>query len=326
MKYQKYLLLILVILLIFSCQSDKNDKLFRIAYAMAPGGTSHLGAVRLNELVTQKSKGRIEVKLYPGGVLGKEAPLIEGIQLKSVDMVIAGPSIIGNYAPEYGLIEAPFLFRDYDHLNNVLYGPIGKEIEKAVSKDRGLHFIDYFHRGPRYLTTTNSIIRTPLDLEGLKLRVPELPVYIKSWKIFGANPTPLDYSDMFIALRQGVVEGQENPLEVIYSSHLYEVQQYIMNTRHLISFYVLVIGDSFFDKYSEEDQKILLSSIHEAAEYHNKLVEEYESKYIKLLTASGSEFIDVDRDQFERLALDNLPKEFTNEWEPGIYKRIVDTK
>ncbi|MCG8307094.1 MAG: TRAP transporter substrate-binding protein [Cytophagales bacterium] len=326
MRSEKIIVVIIGFLILFSCQSNSNDKVFRIAYAMAPGGTSHLGAVHFQQLVKQKSKDKIAVKLYPGGILGKEAPLIEGIQLNSVDMVIAGPSIIGNYAPKYGLIEAPFLFRDYNHLNSVLYGPIGKEIEKAVSKDRGLHFIDFFHRGPRYLTTTNTIVRTPEDLKGLKLRVPELPVYIKSWKIFGANPTPLDYSDMFIALRQGVVEGQENPLEVIYSNHLYEVQKYIMDTRHLLSFYVLVIGDSFYKKYSFDEQEILLSSAREAAAYHNKLVEEYELKYKQILIESGVEFIDVHRDQFESLAVDNLPFEFENEWESGIYNRIVNTK
>ena len=105
-------------------------------------------------------------------------------------------------------------------------------------------------------------MKAPSDLEGLKLRVPALPVYIKSWKIFGANPTPLDYSDIFIALKQGVVEGQENPLEVIYSSHLYEVQKYVMNTKHLLSFYVLVIGDAFYEKYTPQEQEILLSAIH----------------------------------------------------------------
>lgn len=326
MTFRKLIIIVTGILMLAGCQTDEDHKVFRIAYAMAPGGTSHMGAVHLKELVKEKSGGELIVKLYPGGILGKQASLIEGIQLKSVDLVIAGPSIIGNYAPKYGLIEAPFLFRDYDHLDKILYGPIGKEIEKAVSGHRGLYFVDFFHRGPRYLTTTNTIIRTPLDLKGLKLRVPELPVYIRSWKIFGANPTPLDYSDMFIALKQGVVEGQENPLEVICSSHLYEVQKYIMDTKHLLSFYLLVIGDEFYEKYTEQEQEILLRSAHEAAAYHNKLIEEYELKYRQILLESGVEFIEVERDKFETLAMDNLPPEFKNVWKKDLYKQITETR
>jgi TRAP-type C4-dicarboxylate transport system substrate-binding protein len=137
-------------------------------------------------------------------------------------MVLTGPATIGWYAPSYGAIEAPFMFRSYDHLQKVLDGEVGREIEERMRVNRGIHFISYWFRGPRYLTTTNRIVRSPEDLEGLKLRVPELPTYIKSWKVFGANPTPIGYSDMFMALKQGVVDGQENPLEVIYPSHLYE--------------------------------------------------------------------------------------------------------
>src|SRR5690606_17364582 len=128
-------------------------------------------------------------------------------------------------------------------------------------------------RGPRYLTTTDRPIHRPEDLNGLKLRVPALPVYIKSWNIFGANTTPVNYSDMFIALKQGVVEGQENPLEVIYTSHLYEVQRYIMETEHLLSFYVMVVGDAFYQKFNAADQKLIVEASHQSAEYHNGLVE-----------------------------------------------------
>ena len=315
----------IMILMMSGCQPH-DVKTFRIAYAMAPGGTSHLGALHFKELVEEKSQGKIQVKLYPNGILGKERGLVESLGLRGVDMVIAGPSIIGIYAPKYGLIEAPFLFRDYEHLDKILYGEVGKEMEKVVSRRQGLHFIDFFHRGPRYLTTTNTIVKSPKDLEGLKLRVPALPVYIKSWSLFGANPTPLDYSDMFIALKQGVVEGQENPLEVIYTSHLYEVQDYVMETRHLLSFYVLVVGDAFYTKHSEKEQKLLLEASHQAAQYHNDLVNEYEETYREQLIQQGVEFVEVDRNAFEQLASEKLPGEFKDAWAPGVFDRIIHTK
>lgn len=285
-----------------------------------------MGALHFKELVEEKSEGKIQVKLYPNGVLGSERGMVESLKLKGIDMVIVGPSVIGIYAPKFGLIEAPFLFRDYEHLDKVLYGEIGDEMERAVSGRQGLHFIDFFHRGPRYLTTTNTIIKSPEDLRGIKIRVPALPVYIKSWSIFGANPTPVNYSDMFIALKQGVVEAQENPLEVIYTSHLYEVQNYVMETEHLLSFYVLVVGDSFYSKFDANDQKILLDASHEASAFHNDLVEQYEKLYREKLEAEGVEFLQVDREAFIKLASEKLPPEFDKVWEPEIFDRIINTR
>ena len=319
--YNKIIILLLTIIII-SCTTNKDYKEFRLAYVMAPGGTSHAAAEKFSKLVYEKSKEKIKVKLYPNGILGNDRILVEGLSLRSVDMIIAGPSIIGWNAPEYGVIEAPFVFSSYEHMEKVMHGEIGKEIEKSIYKNRKIHFLAFLHRGTRYLTTTDKIVKTPSDLNGLKLRVPELPIYIKSWKVFGANPTPLAYSDMFMALKQGVVEGQENPLEVIYTSHLYETQKYIMKTKHLISFYIACIGDYFFEKFDKNEQEIIIDSIREAAQYQNDLVKKYEEKFTDELKAAGVKFIDVDRNAFEKLAVQKLPESFKDIWLPGIYQRI----
>lgn len=314
--------LILSAFVFCSCSDSKEYKEFRLAYVMAPGGTSHSAAEKFSELVYTKSNGKIRVKLYPNGILGNDRILVEGLRLRSIDMIIAGPSIIGWNAPQFSVVEAPFVFRDYGHMEEVMHGEIGKEIEAAIYKKRKIHFLAFLHRGPRYLTTTNKIIRTPEDLTGLKLRVPELPIYIKSWRVFGANPTPLAYSDMFMALKQGVVEGQENPLEVIYTSHLYETQNYIMETKHLISFYVASIGDYFYEKFDKEEQKLIIEAINEAAQYQNDLVRQYETEFEEKLKSFGVQFIKVDRDAFEALAIETLPDLFKDRWAPDIYERI----
>jgi len=320
-------LILLSLMTIYSCSMEKDGKQeLRIAYVMAPGGTSHAAALKIGELVEKYSKGEIKTRLYPNGVLGNERILIEGLNLGSQDIVITGTAVIGWYIPEYGLLEAPFLFRDYDHLDKVLDGEIGEEIEQRIFDNSRLRFLAYLHRGSRYLTTTNVEIRTPEDLNGLKMRVPELPVYIKSWDIFGANPTPIAYSDMFMALKQGVVDGQENPLEVIYTSHLYETQSYVMNTRHLVGFYAVAVGNRFCEKYSEEDQKIIRKAVLEAAKYQNDLVQEFEKEYKRKLEEHGVKFIDVDREAFEKLAKEKLPPEFKDSWEPGVFERIVNVK
>jgi len=322
----KYTVVLLCALFLCSCSTKKDYKEFRLAYVMAQGGTSHAAAEKFGALVELYSAGKIKVKLYPNGMLGNDRILIEGLSLRSIDMVISGPSIIGWYTPEYGVFEAPFIFRDHDHMDKVMNGEIGMEIKTAMYNIRKIHFLSFFYRGQRYLTTTHKIVRTPDDLRGLKLRVPELPIYIKSWKTFGANPTPLAYSDMFMALKQGVVDGQENPLEVIYTSHLYETQKYVMKTEHLFSCYLVSVGDYFYEKFDEQEQKILKEAIMEATHYQNNLMERYEAEYIRELTKSGIQFIDVDKESFENIALEKLPDMFRDVWAPNIYQRIRNVK
>ena len=320
------IIVLLSVLLLFSCSGKKDYKEFRLAYVMAQGGTSHASAEKFGELVEQRSSGKIKVKLYPNGMLGNDRILIEGLSLRSIDMVISGSAFIGWYTPEYSLFDVPFIFRDYDHMDQVLNGEIGQEIKAAMYDKREIHMLSFFYRGPRYLTTTRKIVRTPDDLRGLKVRVPELPVYIKSWKMFGANPTPLAYSDMFMALKQGVVDGQENPLEVIYSSHLYETQKYVMKTEHLLSCYFACVGDYFYEKFDNQEQKILKEAIAEASRYQNDLMIQYEEEYVRELVKSGIEFIDVNKEAFENLALQKLPVLFQDVWAPNIYQRIRNVK
>jgi len=291
---------------------------------MSAGGSSHEGALKFAEVIKEQTGGKLHVKIYPNGQLGNEREMIEGLDLRALDMIIVGPSLIGWYAPQYGVMEFPFLFRDYTHLENTLYGEIGKEIEAVVYKKRKIHFLTYFRRGPRYLTTTNRKVILPSDLKGLKLRVPELPVYIESWKRFGANPTPIAYSDMFMALKQGVVDGQENPLETIYTSHLYETQKYLMDTRHLLSYYIVAVGEHFFTKYSPQDQELIKKAIKEAAIFQDKLMDEYEDSYKETLLKNKVEIISVNRDAFEEIAFGEIAPALSKHLAPNIIQRISE--
>lgn len=289
---------------------------------MSAGGASHEGALKFAELTKERTAGRVQVKIYPNGQLGNEREIVEGLELRALDMIIVGPSLIGWYAPEYGVMEVPFLFRDYAHLDSTLYGEIGQEIEATISTKRKIHFLAYFKRGPRYLTTTKRKITSPTDLNGLKLRVPELPVYIESWKCFGANPTPIAYSDMFMALKQGIVDGQENPLETICTSHLYETQKYVMDTKHLLSYYIVAVGNPFYEKFSPEDQQIIMTAIKEAADYQNRLVDKYEELYKEILKQNKIEIVSVDRKAFEQIAFDKITPTLSERLAPDIFERI----
>ncbi|PXX21658.1 TRAP transporter substrate-binding protein [Arenibacter sp. ARW7G5Y1] len=326
-KHIKILILSIVCLTI-GCKNFQKEppNEFKLAYVMSPGGLAHKGALKFAELVKQRTNGEITVSLYPSGQLGGDRVLSEGLLLGSTDGILSGPSMIGWYAPQYSLIEAPFVFRDYDHLDKVMNGDIGTEISKSIEENFGINLVAQWYRGPRYLTTTNRKIYSPSDLDGIKLRVPELPTYIKSWKNFGANVTPVPYSDMFMALKLGVVEGQENPLEVIYTSNLYEVQEFVMETQHLISFYLFAVGPRFSKKYPPKIVKIIEGCAIDAGQYQNDLVVKYESVYRDKLIKKGMKFIPVDKNAFRELATKELPRQFKGKWKDGLYQRIGTIK
>jgi len=307
------------------CRKAEDEKIIRVAYVSGPTELLHKAAEQFREYVAVQSDGKLRVKLYPSGQLGNEREIVEGLKLRSIDMVITGGAIIGWYAPEYGVIEAPFVWRDYNHVDNVWRGEIGEELRTAMRENAGIDMLHLWYRGPRYLTTTGKKIKHPDDLAGLKLRVPELEVYMKSWQTFGANVTPLPFNDMFMALKLGVVEGQENPLATIYGNNLHEVQKYIMETRHLIGFYILSAGPHFGEKFTDQEKHLIRGALQQATHWHNRELERSEAEYKTKLTEAGVEFLPVDRDAFISLAKERIPAQFTGTWKDGLYQAISET-
>jgi tripartite ATP-independent transporter DctP family solute receptor len=310
------------------CSTSNPDgpRVLKLAYVMAPGGPAHEAAQHFAELVEQKTDGKLRVKLFPSAQLGNDRELAEAVMIGSVDMVVGGTAPIGWYLPEYGAIEAPFTFRSYEHLDNVLGGPIGQEIADEFARKRRTKILGWWHRGPRYLTTTDRRVTEPADLEGLKLRVPELPTYIEAWRILGANPTPITYSEIFMALKQGIVEGQENPLEVIHTSSFAEVQDYVMETEHLLGVYMFMVNQRVFDSLPSDQQQALLEAVEEAGKREHELMIQYDEQFAKQLKDAGMEFVEVDRDAFRERVTAELPKRFKDEWKPGFYERIAEVK
>ncbi|MBN2296036.1 MAG: TRAP transporter substrate-binding protein [Pirellulales bacterium] len=316
------------VLVLAGCGSQESGepKPLKLAYVMAPGGPAHDAAEILARLIKEKTAGQLTIKLFPSAQLGNDRELAEAVMIGSIDMVVSGTAPIGWYLPEYGAIEAPFAFRDYGHLDAVLDGPIGQEITKAFLNERQTRIIDWWHRGPRYLTTTDRKITKPADLEGLKLRVPELPTYIQAWRLLGTNPTPITYSEIFMALKQGIVEGQENPLEVIYTSSFAEVQKYVMKTEHLLGAYMVMMNEAKFERLSPEHQKALVEAVEEAGRREHELMVQYDDEFTKKLHAAGVEFVDVDREAFRTTVVTALAERFQDQWTPGLFRRMIETK
>lgn len=308
-----------------SGQDHNGPITLKMAYVMGPVGAAHEAAQEFARLVEEKTEGTVTVKLYPSAQLGKDRELAEGLAFGNSDFVLGGLASVAAYIPQYEALEAPFTFRDYEHMDHVLHGEIGKEVAEKLRELKGILILEWWPRGPRYLTS-NKPIHSPEDVKGMRLRVPELPTYIEAWRILGANTTPITYSEMFMALKQGLVEGQENPLEVIQSASLYEVQDYVIETRHMLSAYMLMTHERVMERLDPAQQQAIREAAHEAAKFEFEVMQRKESEYVEALKNEGMEFIPVDSEAFRTPVVEALPERLKGRWAPGFFQRIQEVE
>jgi len=273
--------------------------------------TWHKAALRFKQIVEEKSGGRINVRVYPNSQLGREMELINGIQLGTADMTITGESL-QNWAPNAALLAVPYAFSSSEAMRAVAGGPIGRQIEAQITAATGLLPIAWLERGARHLTS-NRPIRSPSDLRGLKVRVPNVPLFLKVWQELGAKPTPMAFSEVFTALQQNTIEAQENPLSLIESASFFEVQKYVNLTAHVRSWIYVVIGKATLDRMPPDLQKIVLDGAREMQEFEHALFLEDEARLRSSLEAKGMTFVDVDMESFASRAREAVLNALTDE-------------
>ncbi|AKI97401.1 TRAP transporter substrate-binding protein [Kosmotoga pacifica] len=304
---KRFIVLFVVVVLVASLLGAKTMRLvFASAYAKEDHQTQSL--IKFAELVKEKTNGEIVIDVMYGGVLGGERDVAEGIQLGTVDGAILG-GILQNFDPAMAILEFPFLFKNEAHIKYVMNGPIGQVINERLQEKIGMRFLSIIMRTSRELTT-NKPINSLADLKGLKIRVPEMKAHLETWKALGANPTPLAFPEVYTALQLGTVDGQENPLPVIYANKFYEVCDYLAFTDHLPGFMMIIINNKLYESLSYEKRIALLEAAKEASEYNDKiLAESIES--IKNELAKHMTFTYPNKDEFREAAKD-VYKKFSN--------------
>jgi tripartite ATP-independent transporter DctP family solute receptor len=306
--------------------SVRKNIIIRLGHINAPGTTADRGANKFKELVEAKSKGRVKVQLFPNSQLGGENDMVDHIQMGSLEMEITGDGPINVFMPQYGALTMPYLFRDANHMLKVFRGPIGKKFSNDLAKAKGSIVIDYWLRGPRILVA-NKAIKTPNDLRGVKIRLPEMKVYIEVWNTLGANATTMAWSELYMALQQKVVDAAESPYDLIYGSSLYEVLKYVMRTQHVYGPYLVLIGEKFYKGLPNDVKKIVKNSIKEAGVFANKATLTSQDDLEKALKGKGMIIVNVDKKAF-RDKLKGLPEKLEKQlnWKPGLYKRAAKVK
>lgn len=282
--------------------------------------TWHKASLKFAEEVARRTGGALEVRVFPNEQLGKETDLIKGIQLGTVDFTITGKSL-QNWAPAAALLAVPYAVRDLAHMDKVVDGPIGQRIAEDISGKTQLRPLCYFARGPRYLTA-NRAYPTPADLNGLKIRVPNVPLFVRFWEALGAKATPMAFSEVFTSLQNHTIDAQENPLALIKSASFSEVQSTINRTEHVLSWIYIVGGTRKLGRLPADQQAAVVAAARAAQEYERGLFLEDERNLANELTAKGMKFADVDKAAYAAKGKDAVIAALNADIRP-IYEQII---
>jgi tripartite ATP-independent transporter DctP family solute receptor len=262
----------------------------------------HKAALKFGEEVAALTEGRVAVEVYPNETLGKEIDVINGMQLGTADMTITGESL-QNWAPKAALLALPYGYKSLEHMDGVASGEVGQQIVDEIIANAGIRPLTYFARGPRNLSS-NREITSPDQLNGFKLRVPNVPVFVAAWQAIGANPTPMAFSEVFTSLQNGTIEGQENPLALFKSGGFYEVQKVVNKTEHVRSWIYLTIAERSWEKLSEADQAAVLEAAKRTQAFERDLFLADEAALVADLESRGVTFVEVDQAAFAAKAKD----------------------
>lgn len=273
-----------------------QDRTLQLGHLANEDNSWHQASLRFAEEVARLTDGRIAVEVFPNESLGKEIDLINGMQLGTIDMTITGESL-QNWAPMAALLAVPYAYKSLEQMDEVASGEIGDRIEAQIVERAQVRPLAYFARGPRELTS-NREIRSPDDLDGLKMRVPNVPLFVNVWSALGAQPTPMAFSEVFTSLQNGTIDAQENPLALIRSASFAEVQDFVNLTDHVRSWIYLAISEATWTDLSDEDRAALQEAAGIAQEYERGLFLESLDTDRKALEEAGMTFVEVDNAAF----------------------------
>lgn len=255
-------IVVLSVLLIFGmtmmfAEGQKEKINLKLGYSSPESNQWHVCAQELAQYVSDNTDGNVTVSLFPAEVLGSDKQMAEMLKMGTLDMQICPQGVASDYEPKLAAIGLPFLFDSNAQAARLLDGPIGDELVKDLPEKQKIRALAYWENGMRQTTNNVRPINEPADLKGMKIRTPNDKMTISIYKALGSNPAPLAYNELYMALSQGVFDGQENPVVNIHASKLYEVQKYLSFTNHKYECKVFLVSEATWNKLSPEYQKVL---------------------------------------------------------------------
>ncbi|MEW6185923.1 MAG: TRAP transporter substrate-binding protein [Thermodesulfobacteriota bacterium] len=297
---------------------------FKLGHAVAPEHPYHLGALKFAELVAKKTGNQVKIDVYPSTQLGNERDMVEGLQLGTIDLVVTSTGPLGGFVPQMFVVDLPFLFRDREHAYKVLDGPIGRELLEAFSA-KGIKGLAFWENGFRHITNNLRPVNKPEDLKGIKIRTMENKVHLAAFKAFGASPAPMAWSEVYTALQQKTIDGQENPVAIIYHQKIYEVQKYLALTGHFYSPTPLLMSLKAFHTLPRNFQTIFIETALECAAFERNLLRDSEAKQLAEIKAKGVQITTPVKKPFLEAA-SSVYKEFRDQFGQAMIDKIINTR
>ena len=283
-----------------SANAEIKERTIRFAFQNAQEHPQGQGAKKFADLVEQKSGGKIKVRLFPSGQLGGDLQTVSSLQGGTLDMTVLNAGLLSSQVKEFGLFDLPFLFDSGKQADAVVDGPFGQKLAESLAP-KSLVGLGYWDLGFRNLTNSRRPVAKLEDIQGFKIRVLQSPLYIDLFNTLGANAVPLPFPELYTALEQKTVDGQENPATVIQTSKFAEVQKHLTFTRHIYNPQIVIFSKRVWDRYDPEEKKLIEGAAAEAKVYQRQVSRDAEAKAIEQLKAQGMQLTELSPDEIARL-------------------------
>ena len=265
---------------------DIKERSLKFAFQNQADHPQGLGAKKFADLVAAKSGGKMTVKLFGGGTLGGDLQTVSALQGGTVEVTVLNAGLLSGIVKDFEVVDFPFLFNSGAEADKVMDGPFGKKLLDELP-DKGLIGLAFWENGFRQITNNRRPIAKVEDIAGLKLRVIQSPIYLDTFQALGANALPMPFTELYTALEQRAVDGQENPVATILASKFYEVQKHLVMSRHIYSVWVLLLSKKTWDGFSADEKKAVTEAAREATLFERKTIREFGEKALGELKTKG---------------------------------------
>jgi tripartite ATP-independent transporter DctP family solute receptor len=290
---------------------------------LAPNHPQVLMADRVSREVKEKTSGRIDIQVFPNSQLGTGRDMVEALSVGALQMTTEGAGALGAFLPQLTLLEAPYLWRDAGHLAKAAATPVFAKLNEDLVARRGMRMVAPTYYGKRHLTTGSRNVRAVGDMNGFRLRVPPVDVFRAMAEAWGARPTPIAFPELYLALSQGAVDGQENPLPTIQTGKFFEVQRFLVLTEHIITPRIVIANEAFWRGLSGPDRTILQSSLNDAAQWQDRELLSQEASLVDTLRTAGMTIVTPNLEEWRKPVLDTVPRRFEERWGRGNFDALL---
>jgi tripartite ATP-independent transporter DctP family solute receptor len=299
---------------------EKGPVILKISNGLNESHPTYLGGKEFERIVESKLPGKYDVQVYANAQLGDDVRATEAVRMGTLEMVATSASPLTGLVNEYNIFDLPFIITSEKGADAVYDGDVGAKLA-ALLEPKGIKLLAYYENGFRQLTNSAHEVKSPSDLKGLKIRTMQNPIHLAAWKALGANPTPMPFSEVFTAMQQKTIDGQENPIPTIYLSKFYEVQKFVTLSGHVYGPHILLINKKLFDSFPAADQKIILEAAQESAKFQRALNRKMNAEQVEELKKAGMTVTALTPDQVK--AFQDAVKPVYDEWIPKIGQEIV---